>query len=48
MSRMLVGSRLHQVLLGVLSEKLSALSDLQADLRDLQTHISKVTHTLDE
>lgn len=44
-SRMLAGSRLYQGLLGVLSNRLSGLSDLQADLRDLHTHISKVTHT---
>lgn len=46
-SRMLAGSRLYQGLLGVLSDKLSGpsgLSDLRADLRDLLTHINKVTH----
>lgn len=42
---MSAGSRLYQVLLGVLSKNLSGLSDLRADLRDLQTHINKVTHT---
>ncbi|XP_068458073.1 colony stimulating factor 3 (granulocyte) b [Clinocottus analis] len=42
LSRMSAGSRLYQRLLGVLSEQLSGLSDLQADLRDLQTHLSKM------
>uniref|UniRef100_UPI0037E7BF55 colony stimulating factor 3 (granulocyte) b n=1 Tax=Semicossyphus pulcher TaxID=241346 RepID=UPI0037E7BF55 len=41
-SRMLAGSQLYQGLLGVLSVRLSGLSDLQADLRDLQTHIKKM------
>ncbi|XP_070780019.1 colony stimulating factor 3 (granulocyte) b [Enoplosus armatus] len=41
-SRMSAGSQLYQGLLGVLSEKLSGLSDLQADLRDLLTHINKM------
>ncbi|XP_008293024.1 uncharacterized protein LOC103366932 [Stegastes partitus] len=41
-SRMLVGSQLHHGLLGVLSDKLSGLKDLRADLRDLQTHITKM------
>ncbi|XP_056262299.1 uncharacterized protein LOC130188155 isoform X2 [Pseudoliparis swirei] len=40
--RMAAGSRLYQRLLGVLSERLSGLSDLQGDLRDLRTHISKM------
>lgn len=44
-SRMSAGSRLYQGLLGVLSDRLSGLSDLRADLRDLLTHINKVTHT---
>ncbi|KAI3359472.1 hypothetical protein L3Q82_013777 [Scortum barcoo] len=39
-SRMSAGSRLYQGLLGVLSEKLSGLSDLRANLRDLLTHIT--------
>ncbi len=43
--RMSAGSQMYQGLLGVLSEKLSGLSDLRADLRDLLTHINKVTHT---
>lgn len=46
-SRMSAGSRLYQGLLGVLSDRLSGLSDLQADLRDLLTHIDKVTLTPD-
>ncbi|XP_054464149.1 granulocyte colony-stimulating factor-like [Anoplopoma fimbria] len=41
-NRMSAGSRLYQGLLGDLSGRLSGLSDLQADLRDLQTHITKV------
>uniref|UniRef100_A0A3P8SIV0 Uncharacterized protein n=1 Tax=Amphiprion percula TaxID=161767 RepID=A0A3P8SIV0_AMPPE len=41
-SRMLVGSQLYQGLLGVLSDKLSGLNDLRADLRDLLTHITKM------
>ncbi|XP_039980234.1 uncharacterized protein LOC120788449 [Xiphias gladius] len=41
-SRMLVGGRLYQGLLGVLSERLSGLKDLRADLRDLLTHINKM------
>ncbi|XP_071320234.1 granulocyte colony-stimulating factor-like [Trachinotus anak] len=44
-SRMSAGSRLYQGLLGVLSEKLGRLTDLQADLRDLLTHISKMKET---
>jgi len=42
---MSAGSQLFQDLLGVLSSKLSGLEDLRADLRDLLTHINKVTHT---
>ncbi|KAM9346609.1 colony stimulating factor 3 (granulocyte) b [Symphorus nematophorus] len=42
-SRMSAGSRLYQGLLGVLSAKLDGLSDLRADLRDLLTHINKMT-----
>ncbi|XP_044037135.1 granulocyte colony-stimulating factor-like [Siniperca chuatsi] len=41
-SRMSAGSRLYQGLLGVLSDRLSGLSDLRADLRDLLTHINKM------
>ncbi|XP_031694907.1 uncharacterized protein LOC116377410 [Anarrhichthys ocellatus] len=41
-SRMSAGSRLYQMILEVLSGRLSGLSDLQADLRDLQTHITKM------
>ncbi|KAM9394368.1 uncharacterized protein KZ484_005425 isoform 2-T2 [Pholidichthys leucotaenia] len=41
-SRMLVGSHLYQRLLGVLSDKLSGLKDLSADLRDLVTHLTKM------
>ncbi|XP_068581884.1 colony stimulating factor 3 (granulocyte) b [Cebidichthys violaceus] len=41
-SRMSAGSRLYQRILGVLAGRLSGLSDLQADLRDLQTHITKM------
>ncbi|XP_042338238.1 granulocyte colony-stimulating factor-like [Plectropomus leopardus] len=41
-SHMAAGVRLHQGLLGVLSERLSGLSDLRADLRDLLTHITKM------
>uniref|UniRef100_A0A8P4KNI3 Uncharacterized protein n=1 Tax=Dicentrarchus labrax TaxID=13489 RepID=A0A8P4KNI3_DICLA len=41
-SRMCAGSRLYQRLLGVLSDRLSGLSDLRADLRDLLTHINKM------
>ncbi|KAL7379097.1 hypothetical protein ABVT39_023038 [Epinephelus coioides] len=44
-SRMAAGSRLYQGLLGVLSDRLSGLSDLRADLRDLLTRINKVAHT---
>ncbi|KAM8845213.1 colony stimulating factor 3 (granulocyte) b isoform 2-T2 [Spinachia spinachia] len=40
--RMSLGSRLYQRLLGVLSDRVSGLSDLQADLRDLQTHVGKM------
>lgn len=46
-SRMAAGSRLYQGLLGVLSDRLSGLSDLWADLRDLLTRINKVAHTPD-
>lgn len=46
-SRMSAGSRLYHGLLEVLSDKLSGLSDLQADLRDLLMHINKVTNTPD-
>lgn len=45
MSHMLAGCQLYQRLLGVLAQQVSGLSDLRADLRDLHTHISKVTHT---
>lgn len=45
MSRMSSGILLYQRLLGVLSDRVSGLSDLQADLRDLQTHVATVTHT---
>ncbi|XP_035472426.2 granulocyte colony-stimulating factor [Scophthalmus maximus] len=41
-SRMSAGGRLYQGLLGVLSERLSGLTDLQADVRDLLTHIRKM------
>ncbi|XP_033501595.1 granulocyte colony-stimulating factor-like [Epinephelus lanceolatus] len=41
-SRMAAGSRLYQGLLGVLSDRLSGLSDLRADLRDLLTRINKM------
>ncbi|XP_076023634.1 uncharacterized protein LOC143013831 [Genypterus blacodes] len=41
-SRMSAGVRLHQELLGVLSSKVSAVTDVRADLRDLNTHISKI------
>ncbi|KAI9523656.1 hypothetical protein NQZ68_025378 [Dissostichus eleginoides] len=40
-SRMSAGCQLYQGLLGDLSERLSGLSDLRADLRDLHTHINK-------
>lgn len=46
-SRMSAGSRLYQGLLGVLSDRQNGLSDLRANLRDLLTHIHKVTHTPD-
>ena len=45
---MSAGSRLYQGLLGVLSDRLSGLNDLRADLRDLLTHITKVTHTCND
>ncbi|XP_040919396.1 granulocyte colony-stimulating factor-like [Toxotes jaculatrix] len=41
-SRMSAGGQLYQGLLGVLSERLSGLKDLQADLRDLLTLINKM------
>ncbi|XP_040047329.1 colony stimulating factor 3 (granulocyte) b isoform X1 [Gasterosteus aculeatus] len=41
-SRMSSGILLYQRLLGVLSDRVSGLSDLQADLRDLQTHVATV------
>lgn len=41
-NRMLAGSQMYQGLLGVLSHRLSGLSDLQADLRDLVTYINKM------
>ncbi|XP_030264388.1 uncharacterized protein LOC115576040 isoform X2 [Sparus aurata] len=41
-SRMSAGSQLYQGLLGVLSNSVSGLSDLQADLRDLLTHLNKM------
>ncbi|XP_029283513.1 granulocyte colony-stimulating factor-like isoform X2 [Cottoperca gobio] len=41
-SRMSAGSQLYQGMLGVLSDRLSGLSDLRADLRDLHTHIHKM------
>ncbi|XP_008328618.1 uncharacterized protein LOC103393428 isoform X2 [Cynoglossus semilaevis] len=40
--RMWIGGQLHQRLLGVLSDRLSGLSDLTVDLRDLLTHITKM------
>lgn len=44
-SRMLVGCQMFQKLLAVLSQKLDGLMDLKVTLRDLVTHITKVTHT---
>ncbi|XP_053194989.1 colony stimulating factor 3 (granulocyte) a [Scomber japonicus] len=41
-SRMSAGSRLYQGLLGVLSERVTGLSDLRSDLRDLLTQITKM------
>ncbi|XP_034448768.1 uncharacterized protein LOC117766137 [Hippoglossus hippoglossus] len=41
-SRMSVGCLLYQGLLGVLSDRLSGLTNLRADLRDLLTHINKM------
>ncbi|XP_031162795.1 uncharacterized protein LOC116055135 [Sander lucioperca] len=41
-SSMSAGGRLYQGLLGVLSDRLSGLSNLHADLRDLLTHIAKM------
>lgn len=43
-SRMSAGSQLFHRLLGVLSDRLEGLNDLRADVRDLLTHINKVTH----
>ncbi|KAK2894294.1 colony stimulating factor 3 (granulocyte) b [Channa argus] len=40
--RMLAGSQLYKGILGVLSERLSGLSDLKAELRDLHLHINKM------
>ena len=49
LSRMSVGIKLHQDLLGALAAQLVGLDDLRADLRDLLTQITKVqaahTHT---
>ncbi|KAM4598233.1 colony stimulating factor 3 (granulocyte) b [Polymixia lowei] len=41
-SRIAVGIQLHQELLGALANKLSGLTDLRADLRDLLTQIGKM------
>ncbi|XP_060946796.1 uncharacterized protein LOC133023752 [Limanda limanda] len=41
-SRMSVGCRLYQGLLGVLSDRLGGLTNLRADLSDLLTHINKM------
>ncbi|XP_069381550.1 colony stimulating factor 3 (granulocyte) b [Paralichthys olivaceus] len=41
-SRMSVGCLLYQGLLGVLADRLSGLTNLRADLRDLLTHINKM------
>ncbi|XP_041859953.1 uncharacterized protein LOC121651656 [Melanotaenia boesemani] len=41
-ARMLAGTQLYQNLLEVLSSNLSGLETLQADLRDLLTHIAKM------
>ncbi|XP_074553428.1 colony stimulating factor 3 (granulocyte) b [Halichoeres trimaculatus] len=41
-NRMSAGSQMYQELLGVLSHRLSGLSDLQEDLRNLVTHINKM------
>ena len=41
---MWAGSQLYQELLAVLSDRLSGLDDLRADLRDLLTQINKVTN----
>lgn len=45
MSRMLAGGQLYQGLLGVLSERVGGLTELSADIRDLLTHVRKVTPT---
>ncbi|XP_074513250.1 colony stimulating factor 3 (granulocyte) b isoform X2 [Sebastes fasciatus] len=42
LSRMLAGVQLYQGLLGDLSGRLSGLSDLKADLRDLLNHITEI------
>lgn len=42
---MLAGGQLYQGLLGVLSERVGGLTELSADIRDLLTHVRKVTHT---
>ena len=42
---MSAGTRLFRDLLGNLSNNLSGLADLEADLRDLLTHIDKVGST---
>ncbi|XP_071754720.1 granulocyte colony-stimulating factor-like [Centroberyx gerrardi] len=41
-NRMSVGTKLHQDLLGALADKLTGLTDLRSDLRDLLTQISKM------
>ncbi|KAF7649149.1 hypothetical protein LDENG_00146180 [Lucifuga dentata] len=41
-NRMSDGIRLHQELLGALHADVSKLRDIQTDLRDLNTHISKI------
>ncbi|XP_029986566.1 colony stimulating factor 3 (granulocyte) b [Sphaeramia orbicularis] len=43
LSRMWAGSQLYQGLLGDLSGRVSGLSDLRADLRDLQAQIHKMS-----
>ncbi|XP_056871143.1 uncharacterized protein LOC130515115 [Takifugu flavidus] len=45
-SRMLVGCQMFQKLLGVLSERVDGLMDLKVTLRDLVTHITKMTETV--
>ncbi|XP_059898584.1 uncharacterized protein LOC132450450 isoform X2 [Gadus macrocephalus] len=42
LSRMSVGIKLHQDLLGALAARLEGLDDLRADLRDLLTQINKM------